>query len=101
MELETLGQFNKRLFKKFLGVYINKRRLQLNLSIEKVSELVCLSVKDIKSIESGIRALTQKQFELFCYLLKLDSAELNNMCKITQVNHIMGVYREIDEFFPR
>lgn len=100
MNLENLSQFNKRLFKKFLGVYINKQRLQLNIPLEHLSDLVAIPIKDLKSIESGLRMLTQKQFDLLCMVLELDPYELIHIGKITQVQSMLGFYKEIDEHYP-
>jgi len=101
MDLENLSQFNKRLFKKFLGIYVRERRQQLNLSIQQAAIFTGMTEKDVKLIESGQLKLTQEIFDRLRSSLELDSSELADLGKLTQVKHIMNVYKEIDEHYPR
>lgn len=101
MDLENLSQFNKRLFKKFLGVYVKERRQQLDISVEQLAASMKFTVKDLKLIESGQKQLNQNVFDLLCNYLELDPSELINIGKVTQVQHIMDIYKEIDEHYPR
>lgn len=101
MDLENLSQFNKRLFKKFLGVYVQQRRLQFSLTVEQIAKTLQVSVPDFRRIESGQAKISQNLFDQLRHYLELDPAELVNMGRLTQVRHIMGVYKEIDEHYPR
>jgi hypothetical protein len=101
MDLENLSQFNKRLFKKFLGVYVKTRRTELKLSVEKISESMNISVKEFKNIESGQWRMNQYVFDSLSYHLAFDPNELVNICRVTQIQHIMNVCKEIDELYPR
>jgi len=101
MDLENLSQFNKRLFKKFLGIYVRERRQQLDLSIQQVAAFTGITEKDMKLVESGQLKLTQEIFDRLRSSLELDSSELADLGKLTQVKHIMNVYKEIDEHYPR
>ena len=101
MDVENLNQFNKRLFKKYLGIYIQQRRVQLKLSIEQLATATSLSDKKIKLLESGQGQVSQEIFDILCKFLQLDPIELINIGKITQIQHIMDMYKEIDEHYPR
>jgi transcriptional regulator with XRE-family HTH domain len=102
MDLENLNQFNKKLFKKFFGIYIKEKRIELDLTHEKLAEMMGdLDVKSIKSIETGQKAISQKDLDLFCYYLQLDQQELINIGRITQVQNILDFVKETDAFYPR
>lgn len=100
MDLENLSQFNKRLFKKFLGIYISRRRTELNLSLAQASTAALISEKEFKFIEAGHAKLSQKLFDRLCFVLDLDPQEILNIGKVTQVKHLLKVCKEIDEHIP-
>lgn len=102
MDLENLNQYNKKLFKKFFGIYIKSRRESLGISLEDLTKSMSLKdTKTLKLIEAGTKPITQEELDLFCYYLSLDPQELLNIGKITQVQNIIDVYREIDELYPK
>lgn len=101
MDLENLNQYNKRLFKKFFGIYVKERRTQLKLSLEQLCQYVGMNIKSLKAVEAGQKQISQQDFDLICYHLSLDPQELVNIGKITQVQNILNVYKEIDELYPK
>lgn len=102
MNLENLTQFNKKHFKKFLGLYIKERRVFLDLTENQVSEWMGFSSsKTLRSIESGQKNLSQSEFDHLCYILDLNQTELLSLGKITQVQNILDLYREIDAQYPK
>lgn len=100
MQIDKLSSFNKRFFKKILGLQIQQKRHELGYSHEFVSDLLGLTPKAIKMIESGQKCVTQDLFELLIEVFKIDSDELLEMSRITHVQYLMSLYKEIDENFP-
>ena len=101
MNLENLTQFDKRRFKKLLGLYVHDTRVKLQWSIEHLAGLLEMAPAEIRKIEAGQKSLNQSEFESLSYVMALDSTELNNIAKITQVQNLMSVYKEISEHFPK
>jgi len=101
MDIKNLTQFNKRAFKKMLGVYIRETRIGLGWSAEQACEKLALSATEIQQIESGQKTLTQSSFDYIRLALNLSDKEIYNIAKITQAQHLMDVYKELDEHFPK
>lgn len=101
MDLKNLTQFNKRHFKKLLGIYIRETRTSIGWSLETAAEKLSLPVSELKQIESGQKTLTQTSFDYLCISLNLDDQEIYNIGKITQAQQLMEIYRELDEQFPK
>ncbi len=100
LDLENLSQFNKRLFKKYLGIYISQRRADLKISLTQASSAALISEKEFKSIEAGQTKLSQNLFDRLCFAFDLDPQEIVNIGKVTQVQHILEVCKELDELTP-
>ena len=100
MILESLNQFNRRQFKRYFGLYMKRQRAELNFTAEYVAYLADIEVQDLKSIESGKKSMSQTEFDSICKYLYLDSVEIRNICKITQVQNLMNVLKEIDGLYP-
>ncbi|MBC7465663.1 MAG: hypothetical protein H7256_06680 [Bdellovibrio sp.] len=73
----------------------------MELTTEQLSEITQLSEKEIKLIEVGRHQITHQIFDTLRVCLELDPNELINIGKITQVQNIMNLYKEIDEHYPR
>lgn len=101
MDLEKLVQFNKREFYRLFGNYIKHQRQTLALDFRHVSSLTGLPEQDLKLIECGKKKLSQAHLLALKGSLQLDDAELINLTRITQIDYILSVSKELDEFFPR
>lgn len=100
--LENFSQFNADLFYKLFGNYVRQKRSSLNLSFEDLSAKIYeFSSEDLKLIEAGSKTLTENQFNLLTEELKLDPSEVLNISRITQVQQIMELSREINELYPK
>ena len=100
MQIDKLSSFNKRFFKKILGLQIQQKRHEFGYSYEHVAGLLGLTAKTVKMIESGQKGVTQDLFELLIEVFKLEPNELLEMSRITHVQYLMSLYKEIDENFP-
>lgn len=100
MEIDKLSSFNKRFFKKNLGLQIQQKRQELGYSYEYLSDLLGLTSRTIKMIENGQKSVTQDLFEDLIEVFKLDPNELLQISRITHVQYLMSFYKEIDENFP-
>ncbi len=100
MQLEKLSVFNKRLFQKIVGLHIKQKREKFGYSREQIAELASQTPKSLQMIESGQKNLTQEQFEFFIGYFSIQTSELKEMSRITHVQYLMDVYKEIDEDFP-
>lgn len=100
VQIDKLSSFNKRFFKKIFGLQIKRRREELGYSLEYVAELLGLTSRTFKMIEAGQKNISQHDFEALVDTFNLDSTELLEMSRITHVQYLMSLYKEIDENFP-
>lgn len=100
MQIDKLSSFNKRFFKKILGLQIQCKRHELDYTHEHVADLLGLSPKAVKMIENGQKSITQDLFETLIDVFRLEPNELLEMSRITHVQYLMSLYKEIDENFP-
>ncbi len=100
MNIENLCQFNSNLFLKMLGNYIQLCRNGLRLSIHEVSVKTHLSTEKLEQIEKGQYLLNDAELMTIIDRLSLDQSEIMNMAKITQVQEIIQVTRELNANFP-
>lgn len=100
MQIDKLSGFNKRFFSKIFGLQIRQKRQEFGYSCEYVSEQLGLTTKVLKLIESGQKTVSQEQFELFRDHFKLNSNDLLELSRITHVQYMMALYKEIDANFP-
>lgn len=100
MNLENLTQYNADHFYEMLGHLINLRRTELTLSLESFSESTGLGVKKLELIEKGQQILHDEELLLIAGILKLDETDLLKIAKITQVQKIMEITRELNAKFP-
>lgn len=100
MQIDKLSSFNERFFKKILGLQIQQKRHELGYSYEHVADLLGLTPKTVKMIENGQKGVTQNLFELLIDVFKLEPSDLLEMSRITHVQYVMCLYKEIDENFP-
>lgn len=100
MQIEKLSAFNKRFFKKILGLQISQKRHALGRSCEDVAELLGITVRCVRMIEAGHRNITQEQFDFFVNYYDLKSEDLIEMSRITHVQYLMDIYKEIDVNYP-
>lgn len=100
MQIARLSAFNKRFFKKILGRHISRKRQLLGRSCEEIADLLGLTPRSVRLIEAGHKNISQEQFEFFVNYLSLDEDELIAMSKITHVQYLMDIYKEIDENYP-
>jgi len=102
VNINNLSQFNPPEFFKLLGLYIKLRRTELNLSLGELSSKVeKLTSDQLAQIESGSLRISDEELAVLNQYLCLDSGELLNIAKITQVKKIMEINREINEHFPK
>ena len=101
MELDNLTQYDKRSFKKLLGLYAQETRLAYGWTLEETAERLKLPVAELKQIEAGQKTLSQTAFDYLRLSLNLDEQDLINIGRITQVQNLMDVYREINAQFPK
>jgi ribosome-binding protein aMBF1 (putative translation factor) len=101
MDLATLTQFNPKMFKKLLGIYVKRRREELNITFEQLADPLDLTTKDVKLIESGQGKLNQNILNLLSYYLQFESSELENICRVTQIQSILEVYEVLYEHYPK
>ncbi|MBL7542928.1 MAG: hypothetical protein JNL11_03885 [Bdellovibrionaceae bacterium] len=100
MQIDKLSSFNKRFFKKILGLHISQKRREMCRSYEDVSLATGLSPRVLRMIETGHKNLSQEQFDFFISYFELDSNSLIEMSRITHVQYLMSLYKEIDENYP-
>ena len=95
MDLANLAQFDQEMFFKLFGFYLKDSRMKLNRSVDDVAQLSqMLSPDDIVLIEAGLKNISQAEFNVLCETLTLDSAEIFNLAKITQVQYLINVLKE-------
>lgn len=100
MNLENLTQYNADQFFRMLGNLIQQRRNELKLSIEGISEATGLTIKLLEQLESGSPSLQEEQLRRLLILLSVHETDLLKIAKITQVQNIMDVTRELNAKFP-
>jgi len=102
VNISNLNQFNPPKFFKLLGHYIKRRRTDLNLSLDDLSfKVKTLTSTQLSQIESGSLPISDEEFYLLDQYLFLEPEELLNIAKITQVQKIMEINREINDLFPK
>lgn len=100
MQIDKLSSFNKQFFQRIVGLRIKQKRETLGFTRAHIAGLMALTPKALQMIETGQKNLTQEHFEFFVSYFSLDPNELQEMSRITHVQYLMDVYKEIDEDFP-
>jgi hypothetical protein len=101
VNIDNLSQYNSSQFLKLFGLYIEQRRLSFNLSVEDlVLNTPFLSSEALKEIEAGTHPLSDEQLAAIIEILNLDESDLLNLAKITQVQSLVEISKELNEHFP-
>jgi len=100
MNLENLSQYNSNRFLKLLGLYIQQRRRELNLSSQEAAAKSHLSHDVFEQIELGLYQLSEDELFMLADRLYLSESEVLNLAKITQVQEIIEVTKELNANFP-
>jgi ribosome-binding protein aMBF1 (putative translation factor) len=101
MDLENLTQYDKPKFKEMFGLYVQETRNAMKWSEQELAKHLNLPVSDIGLIEAGQKTLSQDSFDYLRLSLNLDENEILNIARITQVQMLLEVYREINEQYPK
>lgn len=101
MDLENLTQFDKRKFKELFGLRIQEIRTSLNWTSAELAAHLNIPETDIPLIEAGNKTLSQDAFDYLREALTIDEKDILNIAKITQVQMLMEVYRELNEQYPK
>ncbi len=97
MEIQNLDQFDSKNFKKYLGLYIQRRRKELNFSIEDLSKRTQINEKRLRSIELGAKKTSASEMEALGAFLQLDPCEIVKIGRITQVQFIHDYLKAVHE----
>lgn len=101
MDVDNLSQFNSNEFFRLLGFYVLRCRTVLKLSIEQLANETQISPLTIEQIEIGRHRLANNELRRLITALSLDESEILNIAKITQVQSIIDVSRELNANFPQ
>jgi cyanate lyase len=102
VNIENLSQYNPPQFLKLFGLYVQERRREFKLTLENLSASTgFVPVFSLEQIESGTHALTNEELSVLIETLSLDVTDIYNLAKITQVQSLVEVSRELNERFPR
>ena len=102
MNVENLTQYNSIQFLRLFGLYVKKQRILFDLTLEELSAITnVLATDTLSQIEDGLYLFTELEFQTLVEQLKMEEIEILNLAKITQVQSIMELSREINEHFPK
>lgn len=97
MNLSNLMQFDQEQFLKLFGVYLRDCRKNRGLSVEQFAKILkMLSPDEVIQLEMGLKTLSEVEFNLLCDSLNLDKKEIINIAKITQVQYLFSMQKEIN-----
>ncbi|MCC2678593.1 MAG: hypothetical protein K0R29_1169 [Pseudobdellovibrio sp.] len=100
MNIENLSQYNSSRFLKLLGLYIQQRRQELKLTAQEAANKSQLNLVTFEKIESGQHQLTDNELVMLADRLYLSELEILNLAKITQVQEIIEMTRELNANYP-
>ena len=102
MEIDNLCQFNSKHFFQLFGLYVQSVRESFQITHQQLAANSCnFTDLDLKKIEAGEYILQNEELRILIDQLLLDETEILNLAKITQVQSIIELNREINEHFPR
>jgi hypothetical protein len=101
MNIENLCQYNSGQFLKLLGLYIQQRRCEMSLTVTEAALIVQMSEQELRQIELGQHDLNDDQLLTLTDRLYLAESEILNLARITQVQEIIQVTRELNANYPR
>jgi len=102
VNIENLCQFNPTRFLKLFGLYVRQSRLNCNLTLEELAlNTGFISPLLLAEIELGRYAINNAELSKLIEALFLNDSEILNLAKITQVQNLLEVSKELNEHFPR
>jgi transcriptional regulator with XRE-family HTH domain len=93
MNLDSLNFYDKKQFRRLLGIYVREQRLSRRISQKTLSDRIGVHSSVIANIENGTRKLTQELFADLIEALSLDEAKIFDLSKITEAQYLLEIYR--------
>lgn len=96
MNLDSLIYYDKKQFRRLLGIYVREQRQAFGISKKTLSARLHVSPTVIASVENGTRKLTQELFADLITALTLDESKILEISKITEAQYLLEIYRLSD-----
>ncbi len=96
MNLNSLDYYDKKQFRRLLGVYVKEQRLARGISQKTLSKRIKVTPSVVGSIENGTRKLTQELLSDLVDVLTLEDSKIFDISKITEAQYLLELYRISD-----
>ena len=80
-----------------LGIFLKSNRAKQNVSIEELSKKSSISTSDLKLIESGVKNLSQEEFDMLRVQMNISGQELIEISKVSQVHYLSNLLMALDD----
>jgi len=100
MKLENIFPDQHRHVRFLIGLYINRKRREMGMSVADVASKTNTTPKSFKMIEAGRAKLTSAFFEELHSLLGFSDEELHEIRKIASVTYINDLSKVLVPNYP-
>ncbi|OQW53405.1 MAG: hypothetical protein A4S09_07335 [Proteobacteria bacterium SG_bin7] len=92
MNLDSLGYYDNKQFRRLFGIYAKEQRMARGISQRTLSERVKVNPSAIASIENGTRKLRQELLSALVDALSLEDSKIIDISKVTEAQYLHELY---------